>query len=116
MFNCFDFYVTPSLFQDERPIQVTLLSQFYPLTGPQNEKVTLKVKQLSKQTETCLLQMVLVDLYYDKVWRFSIFLSCVVVGESSWRALLKSKRTGNSSFQYVKLMRCSPTSDAGTLC
>ena len=54
MFNCFDFYVTPSLFQDERPIQVTLLSRFYPLTGHQNEKVTLKVKQLSKQTETCL--------------------------------------------------------------
>ena len=54
MFNCFDFYVTPSLFQDERPIQVTLLSRFYPLTGHQNEKVTSKVKQLSKQTETCL--------------------------------------------------------------
>ena len=27
---------------------------FYPLTGHQNQKVTLKVKQLSKQTETCL--------------------------------------------------------------
>ena len=54
MFNFFDFYVIPSLFQDERPIQVTLLSRFYPLTGHQNEKVTLKVKRLSKQTETCL--------------------------------------------------------------
>ena len=32
--------------------------------------------------------MVLVVLYYYKVWRFSIFLSCMVVGESSRGALL----------------------------
>ena len=35
------------------------------------------------------LKMVLVVLYCDKVWQFSIFLSCTVLGENCWEALLK---------------------------
>ena len=34
--------------------------------------------------------MILVVLYHSKVWQFSIFLSCMVVGERPWVTLLRA--------------------------
>ena len=55
---------------------------FYPLTGHQNKKVTIKVNNYLNKLKRIFLQMVLVLFYYDKVWQISIFLCCIVVGES----------------------------------
>ena len=49
--------------------------------------------------------MILVVLYHSKVWQFSIFLSCMVVGERSWVTLLIINAVTITAFARIRHLR-----------
>ena len=64
--------------------------------------------------------MVWEDLYCDKVWQFSIFLSCMVLGESYGEPLLRDcslfmAKGGSVIFNQFRHMKNLPLPESGYL-